>query len=209
MPEGVSAELAEATVALMVEGGYERLSFAAIADRGGLDRAELEGGFDDLQDCVVKVYWHYTEEFNGRVYAAYEGHSAWRDGFRASAYAAARYIRDHPQVVRFGTVELFRAGLMAQAQRQSHLQQMVDLIDAGRQELDDPDSVGRGVAEATFGSIYEFVVKEVQSGRGTRAAEDYVPDLMYIAVRPYLGHEVAREELTIPPPPEREATADA
>jgi hypothetical protein len=91
---------------------------------------------------------------------------------------------------------------MAQAQRESHLQRMVEMIDAGRQELDDPDSLGRGVAEGVFGSIYSHLVKDVQAGKGTKAAEDYVPELMYIAVRPYLGHEAAMEELTIPAPRE-------
>jgi AcrR family transcriptional regulator len=202
MPEDAQDRLAAATAELMAARGYEGLTIAAIVDRAGIDRAEFDRRFDDLQDCVLKTYWYFTEEFNARISAAYEAHEGWRDGFRAAAYAAARYIRDNPDVVRFGTVEMFGAGLMAQAYRQSHLQQMVDLIDAGRQELDDPDSVGRGVAEATFGSIYEFIVKEIQSGRGTGHAEAFVPDLMYIAVRPYLGHERAREELSIPPPPE-------
>lgn len=205
MADGTQERLATATAELMAERGYERLTIAAISERAGVDRAEFERRFDDLQDCVLQAYWFFTEQFNAEVYAAYEAEQVWREGFRAAAYAAARYVRDHPKVVRFGTVEMSSAGLMAQAYRQSHLQQMVDLIDAGRQELSDPDSVGRGVAEATFGSIYELIVKEVQSGRGTGSAEDFVPDLMYIAVRPYLGHERAREELTMPAPPEGEA----
>ena len=151
---------------------------------------------------MLKTYQYCREEFNGLLFAAYEGERTWRDGLRAAAYAAAYYLRDHPDVVRFGTVEMFKAGLTAQSYRESHLQEMVDLIDAGRQELEDPESVGRGVAEATFGSIYEFIIKEVQSGRGTAHGEEFVPDLMYLAVRPYLGHERAREELSIPPPEE-------
>jgi len=202
MPEDARDRLAAATAELMAARGYEGLTITAIVDRAGVDRAEFDRRYDDLQDCVLKTYWYFSEEFNTRISAAYEAGESWRDGFRTAAYAAARYIRDNPDVVRFGTVEMFGAGLMAQAYRQSHLQQLVDLIDAGRQELDDPDSVGRGVAEATFGSIYERIVKEIQGGRGTGHAESFVPDLMYIAMRPYLGHERAREELSIPPPPE-------
>ncbi len=29
-----------------------------------------------------------------------------------------------------------------------------------------------------------------------------IPDLMSMAVRPHLDHEIAREELSIPPPPD-------
>jgi hypothetical protein len=63
--------------------------------------------------------------------------------------------------------------------------------------------MGRGVAEGVIGSIYGLLVKELQDGDGVAAAEGYVPEMMYLAVRPYLGHDVAREELSIPPPPER------
>jgi len=150
---------------------------------------------------MLAAYWLHTDRFTAIVTAAFEEEDAWRDSLRAAAYAAARYLRDNPRIVDFGTVQLFQAGLLAQAQRESHLQLMVGMIDAGRQELDDPDSMTRSAAEAAFGSIYEAVVKRVQAGEGTGAAEAFVPELMYIAVRPYLGHEVAKEELEIPPPP--------
>lgn len=192
-------------VELMAADGYEALTPESLAARAGVEVAVFERYFASVQDAVLQVYWRYTDEFTDLLLAAYGTEERWRDGLRAAAYAAARWIRDNPTVVRFGTVRMFSAGLMAQAQRESHLQRLVDLIDGGRQELEDPDSVGRGVAESVFGSIYEFLVREVQSGGGTRGAESFVPELMYIAVRPYLGHEAAREELTIPAPPEEPA----
>jgi AcrR family transcriptional regulator len=205
MPEGLPERdsVAEAVVDLMIERGYEGMSVDLVVARAGIDRAEFDWRYDGLEDCVLKVYWWYTDAFTEAVVASYEGEDSWRDGFRAAAYAAARWIRDNPRIVNFGTVQMFGAGLMAQAQRTSHLQRMVDLIDAGRQELDDPDSVGRGVAEGVFGSIYEFTVREVRAGNGPKSALDFVPELMYIAVRPYLGAAAAREELKIPAPPER------
>lgn len=207
--DGERERLEEAIVDHMAEHGYRRLTIAAIVERAGVEPGAFERHFTDLEDGVLQVYWRHTDEFTDLVFGAFEAREVWRDGFRDAAYTAARYIRDNPRIVRFGTVQMFEAGLMAQAQRANHLQRMVDLIDAGRQELDDPDSVGRGVAEGAFGAIYELVVKDVQAGRGTRSAEDFVPELMYIAVRPYLGHEVAREELSIPPPPEPAPTKDS
>jgi AcrR family transcriptional regulator len=194
--------LIEAAIDLMVERGYEAMTVEMVVERAGFRCADFGRHFADLQDCVLQAYWRYTDEFTELVFSAYQRERSWRDGLRVAAYAAARYIRDNPRIVRFGSVCLFEAGMMAQAQRESHLHRMVDLIDAGRRELDDPESMSRAVAEAAFGSIYEAVIKEMQAGRGTKAAEDFVPELMYIAVRPYLGHEVAREELTIPPPSE-------
>lgn len=199
--QGATAAVAVAVVDLMVDVGYERMTTAMVAERAGVERSELERRFADLQDCVIQVYWRISGEFMDGLKRAYEGGQTWREGFRAAAYFAARYFQDNPRIIRFATVEMFGAGLMAQAQRTNQLQQLVDLVDAGRQELDDPDSVGRGVAEGVFGSLYEFLVKKVQEGAGTDDLERFVPDLMYLAVRPYLGQEAAGEELAIPPPP--------
>lgn len=200
--DALGLRVREATIDLVVELGPEGATLERILERAGVERADFERRFESVEDCLLRAYWEYTDEFTARLRAAFDRESSWRDSLRAAAYAAAHYVRDNPRIVRFGTVQLLQAGPMAQAQRERHLHQMVDLIDAGRQELDDPDSVGRGVAEAAFGAIYELLIRETATGKGTRSAVDFVPELMYVAVRPYLGDEVAREELTIPPPPE-------
>jgi AcrR family transcriptional regulator len=186
-----------AMIDVVNERGYEGATARAATERAGVGPGAFDRHFGSVEDCILQAYWNHTDAFTERVEAAFDAEESWRDSLRAAAYEAARFIRDNPRIVRFGTVQMFQAGPMAQAQRETHLQRMVEMIDAGRQELDDPDSLGRGVAEGIFGSIYSHLVKEMQAGRGTRAAEDYVPGLMYIAVRPYLGHEVAQEELNI------------
>jgi AcrR family transcriptional regulator len=191
-----------ALVEEVVELGYENATVEGIVERAGLDREDFDRHFSDLEEATLRFYWDHTDDFTERVQAAFDGEDRWRDGLRAAAYTAAHYIRENPKIVSFGTIEMFKAGLMAQAQRESHLQLMVDLIDGGRTELDDPDSMSRSVALGVFGSIYEVLVREQQAGKGTRNALEFVPELMFIAVRPYLGHEAAREELTIPAPPE-------
>ena len=173
-----------------------------VIERSGVARAEFDRHFAGKEDCYMQLFWEYTGAFDREVFGAYRAEAQWRDAVRACAYAAARYIRDHPREVACGVTLMFTAGDLAQAYRENHLQRIVDLIDAGRQELDDPDSMTRGVAEGVIGSIYQLLVRELQSGNGTGSAEDFVPDLMYLAVRPYLGNQAALEELSIPPPPE-------
>ena len=120
---------------------------------------------------------------------------------RAAAYAAADFLSERPREVRFNVIAVLGAGEMVTARRDAYLRQLVDLVDAGRFELDDPDSLGRGVAESAIGSIFERMLRDVHRGGDVTDARAVVPELMYIAVRPYLGHEIAREELSIPPPP--------
>jgi AcrR family transcriptional regulator len=198
---GELERIREAVVELVLERGGA-VTVEEIVQLAGCDRAAFDRHFDGLDDCVLKTYLAHTEEFTAIVRAAFDAEESWRDSLRAAAYAAAWHIRDNPRNVRFGTLQLFQAGPMAQAIRESQLHLMVDLIDAGRAELDDPESASRGTAEVVFGSLYELVINEVQRKGGTKSAADFVPQMMYIAVRPYLGHEAAREELTIPPPEE-------
>ncbi|HEX5712532.1 MAG TPA: TetR/AcrR family transcriptional regulator [Solirubrobacterales bacterium] len=196
------ARIREATLDLVAEGGYEAATVEAVVARAGVSRAQFDQRFAGKDDLYVALFEEIAAEFEAEVNDAFDAHDAWRDGLRACAYAAARFIRDHPREVSFGVLQMFVAGDLAQAYRERQLQRMADLIDRGREELDDPDSINRSVAEGAIGSIYATLTKELQSGAGVVRAEEFVPDMMYIAVRPYLGHEVAREELSIPPPPE-------
>jgi AcrR family transcriptional regulator len=199
---GAQERIREATIQLVVAHGVAGTSIDAILARAGVGDEEFRALYEDKQGLMLALYEDVAAGFDAAVYEAFDAHDSWRDGLRACAYTAARYLRDHPEEVSFGAIQLFEAGDLAQVYRERQLQRMVDLIDLGRQELEDPESMGRGVAEGVIGSIYSMLVKELHAGRGTVAAVDFVPQLMYMAVRPYLGHEVAREELTIPPPAE-------
>jgi AcrR family transcriptional regulator len=185
-PLSPRARIREAMMDVVLANGYEATTVEMVVERAGVKHADFEGCFEGLEDCYVKVYEENTEEFERAIEAAFDTPGAWRDRLRAVAYATAWFMRDHPRD-------------MAQVHRERQLQRMVDLIDLGRQELDDPESMSRHVAEGVVGSVYARVVKDLQSGVA-RPAEEVVPDLMYVAVRPYLGHKAAVEELEIPPP---------
>jgi AcrR family transcriptional regulator len=192
----------EAVLDLVFDHGCDGTSLAMILDRAGVDQVAFEREFKTREKCFLTIYTESNEWFVHDVFAAFEAGGNWRDSLRAAAYVAARFLRDHPREVQLNVIQVFSAGEMAMAERDRYHQLLVDLVDAGRQEMDDPDSVSRSVAEGVIGSILGLMVKEVSDQGSAAGIEAAVPELMYIAVRPYLGHEVAREELTIPPPPE-------
>jgi AcrR family transcriptional regulator len=201
LPLSPRERIAEAMLTLVVERGYEATTVEALCERAEVSPATFHQHFADPQDCLLAVYTNNNELFDRQVQAAFAAHDSWRDSLRAAAYAAADFLAGRPLEVRFNVVAVLSAGEMVAAVRDAYLQQLVDLIDAGRYELDDPDSLGRSVAESAIGSIFERLLRDVHRGGDIAGARVVVPELMYIAVRPYLGHEVAREELSIPPPP--------
>jgi AcrR family transcriptional regulator len=209
---GLAAErqrIVEAMVELIADQGYAATTVKQVLERAEVSRADFKRLFTGKRDCFLRVYEELSERFGRRVFAAFESEDEWRDGLRAAAYAAARWIRDHPREARYGALEMMAAGEFAQALRDETLRGFVDLIDSGREQLDKPDSVSRSMAEGVIGGIIGMLTKNLRRGIRVRA-EDLVPDLMFLAVRPYLGHDAAREELRIPPPrePELEPVAE-
>jgi AcrR family transcriptional regulator len=186
---------------------YQDTSLRLVLDRAGVDQVEFERHFTSLEDCYLQIYLENRADFDRAVFSAFDDAASWREGMRAGAYAAARYIRDNTRGVAFSLLQRFNVDDIAQVYRERQLEEIVDRIDLGRQELDDPDSMTRHVAEAIMGSLYDLMVGELLRGNGPRA-EEFVPDLMYVAVRPYLGHRAALEELSIPPPAERRRGGD-
>jgi AcrR family transcriptional regulator len=194
---------------LVLVHGYGAPTVEMVVERAGVSRAEFDLHFADLEDCCLQVYVENIVPFDEAVFGAFDRPGSWRDRLRAAAYALARFLRDRPEDVRFDVVEMSSAGPVPRVHRERQLQRLVDLIDLGRQELDDPETMSRAAAESVVGAIYALVVGELQAGRAQgAAAEDIVPDVMFVAVRPYLGHEAAMEEFSIPPPPEQPEGGD-
>jgi AcrR family transcriptional regulator len=200
--------ISHAMIELAIERGYRATTVRQLLERAGVSRADFRRLFGGKRACFLAVYEEIDESFTGEVLAAFEREEAWRDGLRAAAYAAARWVGEHPREARYATVETMMAGEFAVARREATLQRFVDLIDAGREQLEQPDAVSRAMAEGVVGGILGMLTRNLR--RGTQAQpEDFVPELMFLAVRPYLGQAVAREELGIPPPePRREAVAE-
>lgn len=190
-------------VRLIGEGGYASVTAERLAAEADVELHVFADLFGDLDRCIDCVWDQMTRDLISRMWSAYANEDRWRDGLRATAYLVLRYFTEDEPRSRFFMIEVLAAGELAVARRDRLFQLAVDLVDLGRTELEDPGLATRAQAEATVGAIYERILEGVRGqeleGAGGIAA---VRQLMYIAVRPYFGHEVAREELAIPPPPD-------
>ncbi len=200
-PGAERQRIVAAMVELVAEQGYKATTVKQLLEQAGVGRADFRRSFAGKRACFLAVYEELSERFAERVFAAFEGEEEWRDGLRAAAYAAARWVGEHPREARYATIETMAAGEFAVARREATLRRFVDLIDSGREQLDEPGSVSRAMAEGAIGGILGTLTRNLRRGIDSRP-EALVPELMFLAVRPYLGSEAAREELSIPPPPE-------
>ena len=198
--DSVRERIAKAATDEIAERGYENASVEGVVDRAGVTMAEFLVNFEDLADCAIRVYRQRVEEFTDQIVAAFEAQEVWPDNLRAAAYAAADWIHANPSMLEFGTTQLFRSGLISEARRESQFKRMVELIDAGREAPGALPGITRTTADVALGTIYETIIRNSGDSHETGKPETYVPDLMYVTVRLYLGEEAARRELELPPP---------
>lgn len=183
---------------VVAERGYEATTVDAVLDRAGVARSEFDERFAGKEDCALKTLEAFIADFEWKVGGAYAAFGDWRTGLRAAAYACADWLVEVPNLVRFGLVEVMKADSdMPRVRREEAFRFCAALIDGGRAEAVEP--VGESTAVVAIGSIIQLLTQRMQIGAAV-SAHEIVPQMMYAVVRPYLGEEAAREELTMPRP---------
>lgn len=190
-----SERIEAAFVEVVCERGYSATTVGAVCQRAGVDAEVFERRFSDLEDCLCSYFDNGASELltaSARVFFATEG--SWRDCLRRVAFNLLRFLQEDPDRARVMMVEVLAAGDRARLVRDQGMQALTFFIDQGRTELDDPESMSVTTAEAICGAIFNQILFEVEK-ENFESLPGLLPKLMYSAVLPYLGPEVAREEL--------------
>jgi len=194
----VRKRIARAMIELAAEHGLEATTVAMVCEQAAVGRPAFDQSFGGREDCFLQVHGENALEFCQRVGAAYAGPRAWHDRIWAGAWAAMRFFQEDAARARFFVVAVNGAGSRAQARRDRVLQGLADMIDAGRQELEEPDSVSRSTAEMVTGAIYGTIMSKIRDGAIERG-EEFLSELVYMAMMPYLGARAAEDELLVQP----------
>jgi AcrR family transcriptional regulator len=187
-------QIVEALIEIAAERGYGETTIDLILERAGLDRPAFDRHFRGKYDCFLSAWQEQNEQCLETMVRAYESREEWPDRLRAVAYQVIEGLSHDPCRASFG-VEVLAAGDAARARRDMTMRVIASLIDAGRQEMEDPESVPHTTAEALAGSAYGQIYSRVVRG-DVDELPDLVPQLMSAAVMPYLGIEAAMAELS-------------
>lgn len=194
----VRARLAAAMIDLVGSYGYAQTTVEMVCERARTRRWHFDRCFAGKEDCFLSLHDEIAAELCERVEASYNGASSWHDRVWAAGWAAMRYLSEDPVRARYLVVEVNGAGAGAQTRRDRILQGMAEVLDGGREELEKPGSVSRCTAEIVAGAIYGTVLGRIEEGCIERG-EDFLPELVYMAVMPYLGSRAAEDELLVQP----------
>jgi AcrR family transcriptional regulator len=185
--------IVEALIEIAAERGYAETTIELILDRAGLDRPAFDRHFRGKYDCFLTAWQEINEGCMREMLEAFNSQEEWPDRLRAVACEIVNNLCHDPNRASFA-VEVLSAGDAARARRDMTMRVIASLIDAGRNEMDDPESVPHTTAEALAGSAYGQVYAKVVRGEADELP-DLVPQLMSAAVMPYLGVEAGLAEL--------------
>jgi len=187
----------DATSRAVSELGYPALTVAAILERAGVSRKTFYEHFADKEECFLAAYDVVVEGLVRAVSDAYNREETWRDRVRSGLGEFLRFLAAEPNFARMCIVEVLAAGPSALQRRDGAMRMFTVFFEAGRQEAPPtmpplPDLV----SESVVGAIYEIIYSRILRNR-TEELPDLLPDLMYIALVPYLGpEEAARDYLS-------------
>lgn len=189
-----------ALLELCFERGYAQIQVEDVCERAGLPRADFDACYASLEDCYCIRFSAMSYELSMDIASAVLAASSWREQIRAGAHASCRYwIADIPRA-NYMLVEAPVVGERARLIRDQGIDAMAMLLDRGRSCLRDPDSLSPATARALSGAVYEETRRLVAARRRPEEIAAAVPKMMFTILLPYLGPEIAAEELSIPPP---------
>ncbi|HET7508880.1 MAG TPA: hypothetical protein VFJ65_01390 [Solirubrobacterales bacterium] len=189
--------LAGAVMRVVGGQGFEAATIEEICVEAGVERAEFDRLFDGKASAVLRTFEAYIEDFEIRAAEAYEEADAWPDKLRRVAYALIAWVDEHPFATKFGMVEMSDAGEMTRVRQEGVLRWCAQMVDDGRDAAPDREAVPENASLIVVGSIAQILTRQATDIEQVRSL---VPELMYTAIRPYLGEEAAKRELAIAPP---------
>jgi AcrR family transcriptional regulator len=190
-----------AMIELCQERGFAAVTVTDLCRRAGIDEGDFRREYGDLDGCFCAVFERELDLLLIEFAAAVTGAEGWRARLRAVAYAFQAWLADDPARTHLMVNEIRFASERARQIQWHGIAGMIDLLDEGRAESADPDRLSRATAEGIAGGILSQIYEA--AGHGAEIRPEAVPEMLYAAYLPYLGREVAAEELEMAPPGNR------
>lgn len=185
-------------VEMVADEGFDAVAIEDLCERAEVGRPHFDRCFADLEECFLALHEEALSDLCARVDAAREGRESWHDRVWAAGLAAVRFLQEDSPRARFLVVAVNGAGPGAQSRRDLIVRRIADQLDPGRDEVAGERPVSRATAEIAAGAVYGTVMAKIEAGAIDRG-EEFLPELIYLAVMPYLGSRAAEDELMVQP----------
>ncbi|HEY2333768.1 MAG TPA: TetR/AcrR family transcriptional regulator [Solirubrobacterales bacterium] len=200
-PDLVSAVQRERLLAAMLratnELAYREVSVQDVLDRAGVSRPTFYEHFENKEDCFLAAFDSAAGRLRRRLEVAAEGGETWRERLRPALEELLRFVVDEPDAAMSLIVDARAACPPALLRRDELLDHFASCLDTQVRAEAPADAPPSAIAAAGIvGGIEALLYSRLYRGE-TAGLESLLPSLMYFAVLPYKGHEVASEELAL------------
>lgn len=172
--------------------GYERTTVQDAITNAGLYRQAFYDNFEDKQGCYLQAIDAGAAWIELAMRQAAAGEATWRGRLRGALGGLLTYLDEQPEIGRALIVEVHAAGPAAVEKRTEAMERAAAMMDLAREESE--DAAPAISAEAVVAGILAVLHTRL-AARQEEGFAQLLPELMYLAVLPYFGAEVAAAEM--------------
>jgi AcrR family transcriptional regulator len=183
----------DAMIVTVAKRGYQHTSVSDVIRAAGVSRKTYYEHFRDKEECFVAAYDLIIDHLIGDTREAFGTEAQWRRRVVAGLAVILELLASRKDLARFCVIEILAAGENALARRDEVMRAFAQFIEPGREEVPDGVDISELTAQAVVGGIYSILHEEIRQDRVKNLA-GLCPDLVYIALAPYIGPEEAAGE---------------
>ena len=178
----------DAMVETVAERRFAGTEIGEVVARAGVSRRDFDALFTDKEACFVALISDNVLQLVRAVEAAWQPDTSWPERVRLGLNAFVGALVTDPTRTRITMVESGTAGPAAAQEVRAGFQRFVPYFEAGRDQVS--FDLPAPTADAIVGGIALTVQRQVAEG-DIPGLWTLLPDLVYFALVPYLGHRRA------------------
>jgi len=180
----------DAATAVFAERGYQGTTIDDIVAASKVGVGSFYELFDNKPDCFVQAYARIAADARERISAAIPSDAEWPAQACAALRALLELIEAEPGRARVALVEVQTAGPEALTRHEETVDSVIPLLARGRAANPALAQLPSHLEEAIVGGLAWLLQQRLAQGE-FEGADAHLPDVLEIAVVPYVGREKA------------------
>ncbi|HET7052765.1 MAG TPA: TetR/AcrR family transcriptional regulator [Solirubrobacterales bacterium] len=187
----------DAAIEVFAERGFQGSTIDDIVAAAKVGVGTFYELFDNKPDCFVQAYERVVADARERIGAAVPAEAGWPEQACAALRALLELIEAEPVRARVALVEVQTAGPEALTRHEETVDSVIPLLARGRTGNPALAELPSHIEEAIVGGLAWLLQQRLAQGE-FEGAEAYLPDVLEIAVVPYVGRDAMADLLAAP-----------
>jgi AcrR family transcriptional regulator len=185
--DGQRARIFDAAEELIGERGCAGATIEAIVKAAGVSTVTFYECFEDKQACFLAAFDRAVEEGTAALLDAAPPQATWPERVATALRALPAEVDARPGRARLCLVEAPAGPPALSARYEATLGRAARALRAGRELETAPAGLPETLEEATAGGVAHLLRERLEHGGGEDRAGELYPQLVEIALTPYLG----------------------